>query len=407
MKKELYFNFKWHAAWLLLPAMICMPQKMMAENGHHFSGTWSKAVDGQKSMSCTDADCAATLYSYDVPEGEPALAIKIEGDILLTYPQSVNPKYALDGENSKITFDKGTCAVPASWIKNVYTEWTHKMQVTQAEDKSWSNACQVENCSEKEGHWVVINDKNVDLLDEEGSTGLKIANLELSDADGYKCEAEYTAATASYKRTNINNEWGTLCLPFAVKLTQDESQNFRAFTLLNAKEDVLELKELETEIPAGSPVIIKLNEGVTELAITAKGETVSPGIKSATASENDQYQLVGLYQKKEFSKDTDNNAFILKGNKLMNPAKLLENTSTTKVGSNPFRSYVVENAQTTQSAKMFSLSIGGGSTGIEQLGSLSDAKAEYYDMQGRRIKNLQKGINIVKRGNKTLKIIIK
>ena len=407
MKKENYLNFKWHAAWLLLSAMVCMPQKMMAENGHHFSGTWSTAANGQKSMSCTDAGCAATLYSYDVPEGEPALAIEIEGDILLTYPQSVSPKYTLDGENSKISFDKGTCAVPASWIKNVYTEWTHKMQVAQAEDKSWSNACQVENCSEKNGHWVVINDKNVDLLDEEGSTGLKIANLELSDADGYKCEAEYTAATASYKRTNIKNEWGTLCLPLTVKLTQDESQNFRAFTLLNAKEDVLELKELETEIPAGTPVIIKLDKAATELAITAEDETISPKIKSSTASENEQYQLVGLYQKKEFSKDTDNNAFILKGDKLMNPAKLLENTNTTKVGSNPFRSYVVENTPTTQSAKMFSLSIGGGTTGIKQLDGLSDAKAEYYDMQGRHIQNLQKGINIVKHGNKTMKIIIK
>ena len=63
------------------------------------------------------------------------------------------------------------------------------------------NACQVENCFEKNGHWVVINDKNVDLLDEESSTGLKINNLELSDADGYKCEAEYTAATAGYTMT--------------------------------------------------------------------------------------------------------------------------------------------------------------------------------------------------------------
>ena len=33
--------------------------------------------------------------------------------------------------------------------------------------------------------------------------------------------------------------------------------------------------------------------------------------------------------------------------------------------------------------------------------------AEYYDINGRRIKTLEKGINIVKMGGKTTKVIIK
>jgi len=32
--------------------------------------------------------------------------------------------------------------------------------------------------------------------------------------------------------------------------------------------------------------------------------------------------------------------------------------------------------------------------------------AEYYDMQGRRQNGLQKGMNIVKRGSKTIKVIV-
>ena len=46
-------------------------------------------------------------------------------------------------------------------------------------------------------------------------------------------------------------------------------------------------------------------------------------------------------------------------------------------------------------------------TAIEQLESTADSKAEYYDLQGRRLQNLQKGVNIVKRGGKTMKVIIK
>ena len=94
-------------------------------------------------------------------------------------------------------------------------------------------------------------------------------------------------------------------------------------------------------------------------------------------------------------------------NKLMNPAKLL-GTATESVGSKPFRAYMVDNSSAPAAgARMFSISVGGSTTAIEQLESTADSKAEYYDLQGRRLQNLQKGVNIVKRGGKTMKVIIK
>ena len=109
-----------------------------------------------------------------------------------------------------------------------------------------------------------------------------------------------------------------------------------------------------------------------------------------------------------FSKETDNNCYIVKGDKLMNPAKLLGETSTALVGSKPFRAYMVDNSSApTAGARMFSISVGGSTTAIEQLETTADSKAEYYDLQGRRLEDLQKGINIVKRGGKTMKVIIK
>ena len=98
----------------------------------------------------------------------------------------------------------------------------------------------------------------------------------------------------------------------------------------------------------------------------------------------------------------------MKGAKLMNPAKLLDKTTTEHVGSKPFRAYMVDNSSVPAAgARMFSISVGGSTTAIEQLETTADSKAEYYDLQGRRLQNLQKGINIVKRGGKTMKVIIK
>ena len=59
-------------------------------------------------------------------------------------------------------------------------------------------------------------------------------------------------------------------------------------------------------------------------------------------------------------------------------------------------------------AAMLSIGKGDGTTAIDNLNAISnDANAEYYDANGRRTNGLQKGLNIVKRGSKTYKIMVK
>ena len=56
---------------------------------------------------------------------------------------------------------------------------------------------------------------------------------------------------------------------------------------------------------------------------------------------------------------------------------------------------------------MFSIGISDSTTAIDTLNTIANDKAEYYDLQGKRLNEPQKGINIVKRGGKTMKVIIK
>ena len=61
-----------------------------------------------------------------------------------------------------------------------------------------------------------------------------------------------------------------------------------------------------------------------------------------------------------------------------------------------------------QDAAMLSIGKGDGTTAIDNLNAISnDANAEYYNANGRRTNGLQKGLNIVKRGSKTYKIMVK
>ena len=259
----------------------------------------------------------------------------------------------------------------------------------------------------KTGYFTNLVGKNGD--EKIGATGETLAtdNLALDDNKDFVAYEPFAAKAASYSRTiNAGTTWGTLCLPFEVSL---DGQNFRAFKLLSADDvaETVELEEIETNIEAGTPVIIKMKDGANSLSISEADKAIAKDVQTAETANGD-YQLQGLYTQKKFSKDTDNNCYIVKGDKLMNPAKLLGETTTQFVGSKPFRAYMVENSSAPAAgARMFSISVGGSTTAIEQLESTADSKAEYYDLQGRRLQDLQKGINIVKRGGKTMKVIIK
>ena len=256
----------------------------------------------------------------------------------------------------------------------------------------------------KTGYFTKLVGKNGNEKIGASGEALTAASLALADDKDFVAYEPFTATTATYNREMKEGTiWATLCLPFEVSLAD---KNFRAFKLLSANESTstIQLEEITTSITAGTPIIIKMNNGETTLSISEANKEIAQKVVSAA---DGSYLLQGLYTKKVFDKDADNNCYIVKGDKLMNPTKLLENTSTTQVGCKPFRAYMVDNTSSSAGAKMFSIAIGDNTTAIDSLNTIADDKAVYYDLQGNRLSAPQKGINIVKRGSKTMKVIIK
>ncbi|MEE1414856.1 MAG: BspA family leucine-rich repeat surface protein [Prevotellamassilia sp.] len=254
------------------------------------------------------------------------------------------------------------------------------------------------------GYFTKLVGKNGN--DKIGAVGevLTAESLALADDKDFEAYEPFTAKTATYTRTlKEGTSWATLCLPFNVEL---EGQNFRAFNLLSAADGIIKLQEVETSIEAGKPVVIKMNEGENTLSFTCSGATIAPEAQTVQASENSSYKLTGIYTQKVFDKTADNNCFIIKGGSLMNPAMVLSKTSTQTVGTKPFRAYMQEDG-TEGGARAFSLSFEGEATAIKTLNGVDADNAEYYDLQGRRINSLQKGINIIKHGGKATKILIR
>ena len=213
----------------------------------------------------------------------------------------------------------------------------------------------------------------------------------------------FTAKSATYTRdlSTSGSTWFSLCLPFAYT-----PNNFTAYQLMSATANAVEIEEITTEtIVAGTPVLFKFNDGEEkkiDISVSNADIENDPGMASTT--END-CQLYGTYQEKTFSLQ-DGNTFIIYKDRLMNPAKMLENQNVTKVGVKPFHAYMTMTSSA--GAKSFSIGSGDeGTTAIDLLNSVATDDAEYYDINGRRIDAPAKGVNIVRRGNKTMKLIIK
>lgn len=255
----------------------------------------------------------------------------------------------------------------------------------------------------KTGYFTKIVGKNGN--DIVGATGTPLtikAAIVLDDNKDLSITENCNASNISYSRT-LTSEWGSLCLPIDIDL--DHNADFTAYSLNRLSDDMVELTKLSGTLAANTPVIIRRKINADNLNMSASG-TITANLSSSD-SPSHELKLIGTYCKKIFtSADTD--CFVLKGDKLMNPAKVLELSLAKTVGIKPYRAYMTfADSVEGSSAKAYSLCIDSETTDIDILHDISTDNAEYYDLSGRRVGNLQKGINIVKRGGKTIKVIIR
>ena len=255
----------------------------------------------------------------------------------------------------------------------------------------------------KTGYFTKIVGKNGnDIVGATGSPLTIKAPIVLDDNKDLSIIENCNASDISYSRT-LTSEWGSLCLPIDIDL--DHNADFTAYSLNRLSDDMVELTKLSGTLAANTPVIIRRKINADNLNVSASG-TITANLSSSD-SPSHELKLIGTYCKKIFtSADTD--CFVLKGDKLMNPAKVLELSLAKTVGIKPYRAYMTfADSVEGSSAKAYSLCIDSETTDIDILHDISTDNAEYYDLSGRRVGNLQKGINIVKRGGKTIKVIIR
>ena len=259
-----------------------------------------------------------------------------------------------------------------------------------------------------------------------GATGypLTIDALPLDDSKAYTLYEDCDVNAATYKR-EVKSEWATLCLPYTIHPSSEDNTCY-FYTLKSVGTKSVELVRVEEGvIEAGQPVVVrKKNADQTSFRVVSGTATPDEKAKAVTkpkTGENGQQNAASGQQNAESgAQNTENGPrligtfapielnddcyFIAK-----NLFRLVRDFKPAATGLKiaAYRAYFQAEVTLEGGSAQLTIGVDEGTNQVDAatlVDLLNDTEAEYYDLQGRRIPQLQRGINIVKVGSKVMKV---
>ena len=259
-----------------------------------------------------------------------------------------------------------------------------------------------------------------------GATGspLTIDALPLDDSKAYTLYEDCDVNNATYER-EVKSEWATLCLPYTIQPSSEDNTCY-FYTLKSVGTESVELVRVEEGvIEAGQPVVVrKKNADQTSFCVvsgTATPDEKAKAVRNPKTGENDQQNAASCQQNAESGEQNTENGPRLIGT--FAPIELADDCyfiakdlfrlvrdykpAATGVKIAAYRAYIQPDATQKGGSAQLTIGVDEGTNQVDAatlVDLLNDTEAEYYDVQGRRIPQLQRGINIVKVGSKVMKV---
>lgn len=259
-----------------------------------------------------------------------------------------------------------------------------------------------------------------------GATGspLTIDALPLDDSKAYTLYEDCDVNNATYER-EVKSEWATLCLPYTIQPSSEDNTCY-FYTLKSVGAESVELVRVEEGvIEAGQPVVVrKKNADQTSFCVvsgTATPDEKAKAVRNPKTGENDQQNAASGQQNAESGEQNTENGPRLIGT--FAPIELADDCyfiakdlfrlvrdykpAATGVKIAAYRAYIQPDATQKGGSAQLTIGVDEGTNQVDAatlVDLLNDTEAEYYDVQGRRIPQLQRGINIVKVGSKVMKV---
>lgn len=197
-----------------------------------------------------------------------------------------------------------------------------------------------------------------------------------------------TADAVAYGRT-VSNEWGTLCLPFAV----ESDDNIQLYEMSGASSESLSFEKVSSAA-ANTPVVFKVTDGFS--IKTTNDGTFDVGFAAANPKVSITPSVTNWVVNGSFIEESIDvsslQAYALSGGQF--------HRATSKIHVKPFRAWFQNNGAPMGAA----IRIEEGTDGIDFVEQEDGSVKLIYDMQGRLLKNGEQQQMYIENGKKVISI---
>ena len=232
----------------------------------------------------------------------------------------------------------------------------------------------------------LTNTTNVLVAGEEG--GYECANLSLDAAYPFKAPFDFVATTATVKKSVTEIGFATFVSPYSVAVP-DGCEAYKIVSVDDA--DVLQCEPVE-QIIANEPVLL-VGEGVHQFAAN-----------SVAVSANTGTLVSGLLNGSYEATTASANSYVLQNQSGVTAFYRVAEDGKQQVV--PFTAYLTLPAAAGANVRMLSIDLGSDATAIENVPSSVATVVAVYDLSGRSVEGLQRGINLVKMSDGTVKKVV-
>jgi hypothetical protein len=223
----------------------------------------------------------------------------------------------------------------------------------------------------KDGEYQLKNTTANQYIGSNGNSGFYTAS-------NYSTFNLLPAAEYPVRRSVAEGKFGTIILPYAAALPEGAT----AYSVKEISDEAVTLEEV-TELSACVPYII--GEGTYNFS----------GLATAAKASYDGNNLTGVFA----ATAAPVGSYVLQTQDETQAFYVVEADNQPTLAAN--RAYLTVPSSSESAA--LRINIGGEATGVEAVKALTEGKAEIYDLSGRKLNTLQKGINIVN----GVKVIVK
>ena len=232
----------------------------------------------------------------------------------------------------------------------------------------------------------LANTTNVLVADEEG--GYVCADLSLDAAYPFKAPFDFVTTTATVKKSVTEIGFATFVSPYSVAVP-DGCEAYKIVSVDDA--DVLQCEPVE-QIIANEPVLL-VGEGVHQFAAN-----------SVAVSANTGTLVSGLLNGSYEATTASANSYVLQNQSGVTAFYRVAEDGKQQVV--PFTAYLTLPAAAGANVRMLSIDLGSDATAIENVPSSVATVVAVYDLSGRSVEGLQRGINLVKMSDGTVKKVV-